>query len=502
MRLPEAGPSRKIAPRETAWKKIFLFAFLSSVTLFRFYYILHGPLNLSPDEAYYWEWSRRLEAGYYSKGPVIAYLIRAGTLLFGETPLGVRFFAPVLSLLTSLLIYRMGSLLYDEETGIYASALFQIIPLFAAFGILMTIDAPFVFFWALGMVLFARALALRSLAEWMLAGIAIGLGVLTKFTMVFFYVSALLLMLASREERPELATPRPYLAFITSLLPLAPLVLWNMDNGFVTFRHNLAHAQLGEGLRFTPGYLAQFIGSQAGVVSPLLFALLLYSAFALRREDRFSFWFFCPTFIFFLLKSALGKVQANWAMAAYVSALLPFSTLCLKDFKYNAGAKKALVAAAIAVSLAVCAAAYYPSAFHIPLRLDPAARARGWEDLAREVDLARDGMPGPYFIFSDTYQTAAELAFYLKGHPVTYAETGSRRSQYDFWPGFYGLKHYNALFVTIGSSMPEKLSRAFERFEVRRVTLFEQGRVLRQYSIFLCYDFKGLAPEEKEFEEL
>jgi undecaprenyl-diphosphatase len=486
---------------KSGWKKVFLFGFLCSVTAFRFYYILHGPLDLTPDEAYYWEWSRRLEAGYYSKGPVIACLIRAGTLLFGDTPLGVRFFAPVLSVLSSVFLYRVGSMLYDEETGIYAAGLLQIIPLFSVFGVLMTIDAPFVFFWVLGMMLFLRALTLRSLAEWMLAGIAIGLGLLTKFTMAFFYISALLYMIASRQDRQELLTPRPYIAFVISLVPLLPLVLWNLENGFVTFRSNMAHAQLGGGLQFTPGYLAGFIGSQAGAVTPVLFALLLYAAATQRREDRFSFWFFSPTFVFFLFKSAIGKVQANWAMAGYVSALLPFSAMYMKDFKYNKGAKKALVAAAVALCLLVSAAGHYPWAFRLPRKWDPTARLRGWKALAGEVDRVRDGMPGPYFIFSDTYQISAELAFYLKGHPVTYAETGSRRSQYDFWPGYYGLKRQNALFVTIGNSMPENLVRAFKRFEVRRVTVYDRGFVpLRQYSIFLCYGFKGMEPPKKESE--
>ncbi len=479
-----------------------LMIFLAAMTLFRFYYIMRGGLDLSGDEAHYWEWTRRLDIGYYSKGPIIAYLIKAGTLLFGNTEFGVRFFAPVLLLLGSILLYRLGTALYDKETGFWAAILYQIIPLFSAFGVLMTIDAPFLFFWVLALLLFFRAVTLKSLPEWLLLGIVVGLGLLTKFTMAFFFVSALFYLLVSREDRAELLSPRPYLALILSLLVLAPLLLWDMQHGWINLKHNLSHADLQDGLRFSAASLLQFIGSQAGVVTPLLFFMLIYASARQRKSDPFAFWFFAPTFVFFLLKSVQGKVQANWAMAGYVSGLFAFHNYFLRDLKYSGAGRKALAGAAIVLSIAVTVVSFYPNLIGLPTRLDPTARLHGWKSLARELDrseipeLQKGGKP--FFIFSDGYQLSSELAFYLKGQPVTYCANIDRRmNQYDLWPGFEGLIRENALFVTIGDSdLPEKLKAAFGGYEKKSFTATEKGKVLRQYSIFICRDFKGLKKEE------
>ncbi|KAB2832333.1 MAG: phosphatase PAP2 family protein, partial [Candidatus Dadabacteria bacterium] len=106
--------------------------FLLGISIFRIYYILDGPLDLSPDEAHYWEWSRRPDLSYYSKGPAIAYLIALGTAVFGDTVFGVRILAVFLSLMSGILLYRLGREVYDEATGAAAAILLQIVPLFSA----------------------------------------------------------------------------------------------------------------------------------------------------------------------------------------------------------------------------------------------------------------------------------------------------------------------------------------------------------------------------------
>ena len=134
-----------------------LFVFLLSLSLFRIYYIQNGPMDLSPDEAHYWEWSRRLDLSYYSKGPMIAYLIHLGTSLFGDTVFGIRFMAVLFSALSSILMYSLGKKMYDEKVGLFSAILIQIIPLFSTYGILFTIDSPFIFFWISSLFLFREA---------------------------------------------------------------------------------------------------------------------------------------------------------------------------------------------------------------------------------------------------------------------------------------------------------------------------------------------------------
>ncbi|TFG35151.1 MAG: phosphatase PAP2 family protein, partial [Nitrospirales bacterium] len=291
-----------------------LFLFLMAVSLFRIYYIQYGPLDLSPDEAQYWDWSRRLDMSYYSKGPMIAYLIFFGTSLFGDTVFGVRILAVVFSALSSVFLYMLGKRIYDEQVGLYSALLLQIIPLFSTFGIIFTIDSPFIFFWILSLFLFWQAINHKTVCVmhnegqekpndssliahhssqvyWLLLGVSIGFGLLTKYTMAFFYLCAFLLLLFSKEKRKLLLTKGPAVAFITSLIVFSPVILWNAGNDWVTFRHTAGQIHVADGFAISPGSFLEFLGSQFGVITPLLFVLTLISVWRLRKDRGGDFLF-------------------------------------------------------------------------------------------------------------------------------------------------------------------------------------------------------------------
>ena len=483
-----------------------LLIFLLAVSLFRIYYIQYGPLDLSPDEAHYWEWSRRLDLSYYSKGPMIAYLIRFSTLLFGNTVLGVRFMAIIFSALSSVFIYFLGKRLYDERVGISSAVVLQIVPLFSAFGVLFTIDSPFIFFWVLSLFLLREAIDsqsrtsnLRSHIYWLLLGFSIGLGLLTKYTMSFFYLCALLFLLFSKEHRRLLLTAAPYMSFIVSLLTFSPVIIWNVGHGWVTLKHTAGQAHVAEGLRMSLMSLLEFLGSQLLVVTPLMFVLMAVSLRKLRkeREGSFLYWFSMPVIIFFLLKSIQAKVQANWALPGYLTGIIAFSVSYVRSFSSDRKGKKILTTATILVAIFITSVAHYSSILSIPKELDPASRLKGWEDLGKEVTAVYDQMSlkKPVFLFSDRYQISSELAFYVKGHPVTYCvNLGRRMNQYDLWPGFNDLLHYDAIFVRAGDGrVPVKIADAFRKVEKKAFTAYTKNHAgIRNYSIFLCYDFKGL----------
>jgi membrane-associated phospholipid phosphatase len=520
-----------------------LFIFLLVFSLFRIYYIQNGPLDLGPDEAHYWEWSRRLDLSYYSKGPVIAYLIYLSTSIFGDTVFGIRIMAVIFSALSSILLYSLGKNLYDEKVGLSSAILMQIVPLFSAFGVLFTIDSPFIFFWILSLYLFWKATNSQqsrvppthpspSRGEgkggggtyWVLLGLSIGLGLLTKYTMVFFYPCAFLFLLLSKEYRRLLLTTKgPYIAFIISLIVFSPVIIWNANHDWITFKHTAGQAHIAEGIRISLKSFFEFLGSQFGVITPLLLILMVVSVWRLRekREGAFLFWFLIPVIVFFLLKSIQAKVQANWALPGYISGIIAFSAFYMRNlipphpplekeakedfqrnhFYHGIKGKKILVAIAVATSLSITAVAHYPSIINLPVKQDPTARLRGWKELGAEVTKIHKQMSvnRPVFIFSDRYQVSSELAFYVKGHPVTHCiNLGRRMNQYDLWPGFSKMLHYDAIFVKTGDSeIPEKVAAAFNKVEKRVFKAYTKKLIkIRDYSIFLCYDFKGLKEEK------
>lgn len=516
-----------------------MYLFLLGLSLFRMYYLSFGPLDLSPDEAHYWEWSRRLDLSYYSKGPMIAYLIALSTSLFGDTVFGVRFLAVVLSLLSSIILYRLGKEMYNERVGAASAILFQVIPLFSAFGVLFTIDSPFLFFWILSLYLFWKAVNnpplippyLRgeagglskggkggidrnvpgmnhsSLLYWLLLGISVGLGLLTKYTMAFFYLCALCFLVFSVHHRKLLRTAAPYGASLISFIVFSPVVLWNAQHDWVTLRHTAGQAHIAEGLRISVMSFIEFAGSQFGVVTPVLFVLILFALWKARGKGqdtsgshgKFLFWFSAPVIVFFLLKSLQGKVQANWAMMGYITGLIAFSEIFINQWVRYRPAIKKIIIIGLALSLLLTAVAHYPSKFHLPVKLDPSARLKGWNDLGKEVDGIYSDMreKGQVFIFSDSYQISSELAFYVKGHPITYCvNLGRRMNQYDLWPDFGNFIHSNGIFVTIGDTeLNPGIRSAFHGYEKRLLKVYDKDRLLREFSIFLCYDFQGMTKE-------
>ncbi|MEJ2324984.1 MAG: glycosyltransferase family 39 protein, partial [Nitrospirota bacterium] len=289
--------------------------------------------------------------------------------------------------------------------------------------------APFVFFWILSLYLMHRALTSGHPAYWLLLGLTAGAGLLAKYTMAFFFLSALLYILVSKERRGWLARPWPYAGAALAVAVFSPVIIWNLAHGMVALKHTAGHLNVSGGLSISPRWLLNFLGSQLGVVTPLLLVMVVIALVKLRKTSQgaFLFWFSAPVLAFFTLKSLQGKVQANWPAAGYLAGLTAFCAYYLRDSSSAPRARRATVAAALAISVLVTAVSYYPSLVNLPPRLDPTKKVKGWAPLGEEVSRIMKGLGGPLFVFSDSYQVSSELAFYVEGHPVTYCINLGRR---------------------------------------------------------------------------
>lgn len=412
---------------------------------------------LLPDEAYYWEWSRRLAAGYFDHPPAVAWLIAAGTALAGHTPLGVRIgtlatgTAAVAAMVA--IARRLGG-----ETAALRAALFLLCTPLAAIGLaIATTDAPALL--AVAGALLCITIALESAPGsgtatrwWLLAGAAFGCGLLAKLTVGIVGAATALALVALPSLRRQLRTPGPWAAVLIAFVVATPVIAWNASHGWVSVRFQLAHGLGAPHHGSVAARELSLLGSQAGLISPGIFLLCLAAAWlALRRqrageqraEDR------APdarallavvgaTVLAFFAYSAVRRpVEANWPAPAFV-ALLPLAAASSARGMRRWYAPAALVGAAlVVVALAQLAAPV------LPLRAarDPVARAHGWSTLARAASSVRDsaaratGHRG--WLAADRYQDAAGIAFLAPGRPTVFAlGIGSRPSQYDLWPSF------------------------------------------------------------------
>lgn len=469
-------------------------------------YIGWGPLDLVPDEAHYWDWSRHLDFSYYSKGPFIAYNIFLGTKL-GEIlninppnpAFWVRFPAIVNSTILGIIAWFLAVKLWkDRRSAFYIVLILTAIPIYAVGSFLMTIDNPLMLFWALYLYVVFLALETGKARYWCISGIVLGLGFLSKYAMIMVVPSLLVYLAVTRDHKYWLKRKEFYLGFIIAFILFLPVLIWNARYDWIGIRHLLGQA--GVKKPFFSMHLFEFVGIQFGVVSPIIFILIIITfikAWKLRNNYRYSFlfWMGIPLGIFYLILSLHEYCQANWPAPVYLAGSLLAG-------KFFCGKRILMIGAGIGIFmwLLIFCIDLFPN---IPSELDPTIRLRGWKKLGLEMGNIRDNFlkEGRLFIFSDTYQITSELAFYIPGHPVTFCvNTGRRMNQYDLWQGFSNLLGYNAIYVKHrDQDMDKKFFSSFKSWKKLSLIDIKKGeKVIHQYSVFLCRGFKGKEENKDE----
>jgi 4-amino-4-deoxy-L-arabinose transferase-like glycosyltransferase len=391
------------------------------VTSARLLWLAAGTTDLYPDEAQYWLWSLTPDWGYFSKPPLVAWVIALTTALLGDATFGVRAAAPLFHLGTSLLVYAVARRLYDPRIACWASVSFLTLPGITVSSLVISTDVPLLFFWAAALYAFLRAREEQGWGWWLVLGLALGLGLLAKYAMVYWLLSAALFLATERAERRHFL--RFLAATVVGLVLYAPNFAWNAAHRFVSYEHTRANAHLGGSL-FHPLQLLEFVVSQAGVFGPILFGALLALVLGrvLRdRRDRLLAWFTLPVLVLVTALSLLSRSNANWAAPAYVAA-----TILVVAWLLRLGRTR-LVSASLALHLAIAALlmggreAASAIGAPLPAKLDPWARLRGWSGLGDAVGRLAAQHPG-LVIASDDRETLAALAYYVRPGPPRLAK--------------------------------------------------------------------------------
>lgn len=413
-----------------------------------------ATLPLYPDEAYYWEWSRRLAAGYFDHPPGIAYAIAAGTALFsamgaGLSPLAVRIVPVACGLIASLAVVGIARRIGGDRAARYAALIICTMPLAATGLVLATPDAPLMAATGAGLYAVVRAVQSplrsgRSLGWWCLAGVALGAAFTSKYTSILLPVGVVAAVLLSPGLRSRLREPGPYAACVVATLVFAPVLLWNAQHEWRSFTYQIEHglgAQRGSPLTRE----AELLGGQAALATPILFALMALAVWHALRRGRAVLPMLLAVVAavmwgFFVFSAWRKPVEANWPAPAYVpgAALLAVTaaTQWQRRGRRWTGWGIMLAGALTSVIYAHALLGVLP----IAPRRDPIARAYGFDAMAAAMDTARtrSRTSGRRAWFGvDRYQDASQAAFHLADHPVVFSlNIAGRRNQYDMWPSF------------------------------------------------------------------
>jgi 4-amino-4-deoxy-L-arabinose transferase-like glycosyltransferase len=495
--------------------RAFPWLWLGAMALVHLGMIASGRWPLSPDEAHYWEWSRRLDWSYYSKGPLVAYLIALSTGLGQPTAFWVRLPAVLLGTLTGGLAWLLARRMIGEAGAALALVMLSVMPLYAAGSLLMTIDAPFVCCWALAWWCVSHVGPHRGELAWYGAGVAFGLGLLSKYTMLLFVPCVAVWLAGSPVLRRWLWRREPYDALLLGLLMFSPVLIWNTRHGWVSLAHVAGQAFAGSGPAWTWSSAPEFLGGQLAVASPLLFFLcgagLGWCQQEGRRRDRDDLRLLVcasvPVWILFALWSLVSKVQANWPAPALFTAAIAAAGWCTRPHGGRAHRTlrnlNRLVAASIMLPVLALPLLLEPSvlgAVRLPvprwLEFVP-KHVRGWPELGAAVAALARRSERPLFIASDRYQIASELAFYVPGQPRTYnINLGRRMNQYDIWGDVDRLRGQDGVVVTYRmEAPPPELQEAFDSLELaEQVTIADHGRPVQRFTLFRGQGFRGVPP--------
>src|ERR1700674_2848526 len=277
---------------------------------------------LTFDEAYYWMWSKTLAGGYYDHPPMVALVIRAGSLIAGDTELGVRLVSILLALPMSWAVYRAAAILFGGHRLASTATLLLNATLMAAVGtMIVTPDAPLLVASSFVLFFLAKVLETGRGAWWLAVGAAVGAALLSKYTALFFGLAILIWLVTVPKLRRWLISPWPYLGGLVSLLIFSPVILWNADHHWVSFIKQIGRARTAD---FRLAFIGELIPTQIAFATPLVWLLGAMGLYALLRRDagasaarvliNATFW---TIVAYFIWHSLHARVEANWFAPVY-----------------------------------------------------------------------------------------------------------------------------------------------------------------------------------------
>ena len=443
-------------------------------TLFRLFMI--GRFDLGNDEAHYFMYAAHPSAGYYDHPLMVALLIRTGMALAGWNAFGVRLFAPLLFLLSTILLTLISVRLFPSRRMLLGSLLLiNAVPLFGYLGsMLMLPDAPLSVFWLLHLlvatILFSRYESLGTRARvggWLLLGASFGLALLSKYNGVLLPVGTFLFLASSRRHRVLLLSPAPYLALLFGLAVATPLFYWNATHGWASFVFQGNHGLGSFSWHFSWVPFYQMVFGQLGYVSPILFVLLVYALWSFRKLPAPApegtepvtlklLWIFSLVpLLFFNAIGLLHPILPHWPAMGYLTALPLLALLWVRTDRKRLGLWTmggVLLGATLAL-LTTLQLFFRPLVLpaSIPLWVDITNDLFGFRRLAGEIrqEMARhpERVTPHFFFAAEHFNTADLLAFYLD-QPYHTICLSHEITGFDFWTDPSRFVGENGLFVS------------------------------------------------------
>jgi dolichol-phosphate mannosyltransferase len=463
-------------------------------------------VELMPEEAYYWNYAQHLDIGYLDHPPMVGWLIAAGTAVLGDTEFGVRIGALCCGVIASIFVYRLTREMFGEPSGWVAVVLAQTLPFFFLTGFLMTPDAPLTAAWSGTLYFIYRALIKEQARAWWGAGVCLGLGLLSKYTIVLLGFSALLFMVIDPRSRHWFKRVEPYAAVLLAAMIFSPVIAWNARNDFASFAFQTSR-RLADRPQFA---LFKLVGSVLVLLTPTGAVAAAWAfgrdgagaggAEASGAEATFEAqqrrgWRFIQVTVLtplavFALFSLRHEVKLDWTGAPWIASLPVFAAGIVQPLHRTGRAiARAWAPTVIAVVLLYGAGLVYLTrgipgmGYGRHAELVPV----GWRELGRDVgaiaaEIARRTGTDPLIVGMDRYAIASELAFYRSDRAKAVSETSSAHLfgqvglMYERW---FPAAEQSGRQLLLVAWNPADLSEQVVGEHVERLDPIQQGLLMR-----------------------
>ena len=403
---------------------LFFFLIILIFFCFRVFFWNWIDLDLSFDEAQYYSWSNNLAWGYYSKPPMLSWVIKISTMICGNSELCIRMPSPFIH---SLIAFFIGLAAYNFSFQVNKSIIFiaafiwLLIPGVSLSTGFISTDVPLLFFTSL--VLWLSSLVVtnkksnRNNFYIILIGVFLAFGFLSKYAEIYLFIAIFFALIFEKSIRNEFQEifdfKKIFLLFVTFFILIMPHLIWNLDNEFITVQHTVSNANLiGNWSGFIN--LFKFFIEQFLVFGPIIFSLLLFILLKynyLSVNERYLIFLTFTPIIIILVQAFVSRAHANWAAIAYVSGTILVSIYFIKIWN-NWG--KSLFYFNIIIGFLFMI--LIPLSGYYNMGVDPYKKNRGWSELGLAISNIYSRYPNSVLV-TDDRRVLAEALYYMKVKP-------------------------------------------------------------------------------------
>ncbi|MCB1191310.1 MAG: glycosyltransferase family 39 protein [Leptospiraceae bacterium] len=460
-------------------------------------------LPLLADEAYWWMFSRNLDFSYYDQGPGVALHIRLFTSLFGETKLALKLAAVITTSLGNFLVYKIAKELgLSTNQALIALCLSILLPGFFLGSFVIVHDSSFIPLWIAAMYFALRFIKRRENYSLLGFFICLGLGALSKHTMIFFVFAALLWLLITPKEWKILKNPFLYLGLFLTAMVVSPILIWN-------YKHNWAGFEMVLGLHYAGGVNKSsstilYIVGQLIAFSPLFYSAFWILPFKKGWKNFLEFWkdpAWCFTLInawilplSFLAISTKTSVQANWVFPSF-PAMVVIISANLPDFSKKSKAIFWGIVACLPAVLFILFILFFHQIrgiLKLDERMEFAHGNFGYKEAIVGIENFRESIDPNAGLLANTYQDAARASWYLPGKPYVPSLNVLKKNQFTFWEQPQAGKNYVVFHVSDYLCKKTDFLLFYldyacdEVVEKPEAEIRQNGRFLKRYQVWYC----------------